>query len=77
MRVLRLVGVAGLMVGGVVGLASPAVAASGPWSVVAAGAYQTCGINGAKSLYCWGHNALGQLGDGTTTQRSSPTRQGS
>lgn len=29
-------------------------------------------INGG--LYCWGHNAYGQIGDGTTTTRTTPTQ---
>ncbi len=33
-----------------------------------------CVIADDDSLYCWGSNYTGQLGDGTTTQRSQPTR---
>lgn len=29
--------------------------------------YHTCGTNGAGRVYCWGHNAYGQLGLGTST----------
>src|SRR5690606_33513309 len=33
-----------------------------------------CGITGAGALYCWGHNDYGQLGDGTTIDRSTPVK---
>jgi alpha-tubulin suppressor-like RCC1 family protein len=36
-----------------------------------AGDFHTCGISGDKT-YCWGHNEFGQLGEGTTTNRSTP-----
>lgn len=40
---------------------------------VAAGTDHTCGLVAGGLAYCWGENSLGQLGDGTTTQRSLPT----
>jgi alpha-tubulin suppressor-like RCC1 family protein len=33
----------------------------------------TCGITAAGRAYCWGLNSGGQLGDGTETDRASPT----
>ena len=34
----------------------------------------TCGVTTDSVAYCWGSNNYGQLGDGTTTGRSIPTR---
>jgi alpha-tubulin suppressor-like RCC1 family protein len=34
--------------------------------------FHTCGVTTDHRIYCWGNNASGQLGDGTTTQRSTP-----
>jgi alpha-tubulin suppressor-like RCC1 family protein len=40
-------------------------------SKISSGRYHTCAIaNGAA--YCWGYNNYGQLGDNSTTQRTSP-----
>ena len=42
------------------------------WSSVSAGSGHTCGIRVDGTLYCWGYNATGQLGDGTQTPRLTP-----
>ena len=44
----------------------------GQFRAMSAGAYFTCGIGIDDSVYCWGDNDNGQLGDGTTTVRSTP-----
>jgi alpha-tubulin suppressor-like RCC1 family protein len=59
------------------------VAVSGGLTFVAlnAGYYHTCGITNTGAAYCWGRNSPtsiqesvgGQIGDGTTTDRSVPT----
>jgi alpha-tubulin suppressor-like RCC1 family protein len=41
-------------------------------TAVAAGGWHNCAIK-SGALYCWGRNDYGQLGDGTTTQRITPT----
>lgn len=41
-------------------------------SVISAGVAQTCAIASDHKAYCWGANAKGQLGDGTTQERSLP-----
>ena len=38
------------------------------------GSLHTCGVTTANVAYCWGRNDLGQLGDGTTTNRLKPVR---
>src|SRR5690606_28056662 len=38
-----------------------------------AGEFHTCGVAVDGDLFCWGRNNLGQLGDNSTTTRTSPT----
>ena len=42
------------------------------WAAVTAGIYHTCAVKTDHTLWCWGDNASGQLGDGTTTLQPSP-----
>lgn len=42
-------------------------------SVAAAGGSSMCGLTNDARAYCWGWNHRGQLGDGTTTNRLTPT----
>ncbi|MCZ7534734.1 MAG: RCC1 domain-containing protein [Acidimicrobiia bacterium] len=46
------------------------------WARVSAGRYHSCALRASGALWCWGYNGKGQLGDGTTTNRPSPTRVG-
>ncbi|MCH8254525.1 MAG: hypothetical protein IID06_04175, partial [Gemmatimonadetes bacterium] len=39
-----------------------------------AGILHTCAISFSGSVYCWGFNGTGQLGDGTTTLSTVPVK---
>ncbi len=49
------------------------ISGGGSWKYVSAGANYACGIKSDDTLWCWGSNGVGQLGDGTTIQRLVPT----
>ena len=44
---------------------------------ITAGEYHTCAILDDGSVSCWGWNSAGQLGDGTSTDRDTPTQTSS
>lgn len=41
------------------------------WTMISHGNNFACGIDSNNKLFCWGKNTYGQLGDGTTTDRSN------
>jgi hypothetical protein len=47
------------------------------WASVAAGDAHTVALKTDSTLYAWGYNTYGQLGDGTTVDKDTPTRIGS
>ena len=52
------------------------VATSGSWSKISAGFNHTTAVKSDGTLWSWGLNTSGQLGDNSTTNRSSPVQIG-
>ena len=44
-----------------------------PWTTVSAGDRHTIAIKADGTLWAWGNNTNGQLGDGTTVDKNAPT----
>ena len=44
------------------------------WQTISAGNDYSSALKDAGALYTWGSNVVGELGDGTTTNKSSPTQ---
>lgn len=47
-----------------------------PFRVIAAGGDHSCGVRENNTLWCWGSNSDGELGDGTKVDRATPTQVG-
>jgi alpha-tubulin suppressor-like RCC1 family protein len=44
------------------------------WKLVSSGSYHSAAIKTDGTLWTWGSGAYGQIGDGTTTNKSSPVQ---
>jgi alpha-tubulin suppressor-like RCC1 family protein len=55
--------------------ASPVPVSGGlQFTAIRVGTYTTCGIATDARVYCWGANGVGQLGNESLTNTSSPSR---
>lgn len=46
------------------------------WAMIAAGLYHSLALKSDGTLWAWGHNLYGQVGDGSTENKFAPTRVG-
>ena len=42
------------------------------WRSIGIGEYHVCGLSAQDEVWCWGNNAVGQLGDSTLVNRTTP-----
>lgn len=61
--------------GNTTGLSSATTAAIGLTTVsdIEAGSHHVCAKTSSNQVYCWGYNAFGQVGNGSTDNKTSPT----
>jgi alpha-tubulin suppressor-like RCC1 family protein len=65
-RLLAIIALGALLAG------APAWAISGHEPVIAGGAHHTCALSSAGAVRCWGENAHGELGNGTSINSRTP-----
>lgn len=58
----------------VVSIETPAAGMPGALRPIAAGAAHSLAIRNDRTLWAWGSNGSGRLGDGTTTNRLNPVQ---
>jgi alpha-tubulin suppressor-like RCC1 family protein len=49
------------------------ITAANPATALALGEFHSCALLADGTVRCWGHNGFGQIGDGSTTDRSTAT----
>jgi len=47
---------------------------SGIWKKISRNIYNGCGIKNNDTLWCWGYNNYGEVGDGTTVNKTAPVQ---
>ncbi len=58
------------------GAAADVDRAPAAWKALDGGEAHTCGVRTDGTMWCWGHNGFGQLGDGTEDDRLRPRQVG-